>query len=245
MKSIQHPAELRSYYRERQVVAEYLPRRTGQPRNGFLHERQVRFLDRVIAERRPRAVLEVAPGPARLTAEIAQVPLGLAVDFSPEMLEMARRRVAAAGKSWFFVRGDAFALPVAAGGFDLIFSLRFVRHFSAPDRARLYREFAELLRPRGALVLDAPSEAGRDPARRASHAVYDELYTPAKLQRELGEHGFHVVRLEGVIRHWRVQRFLNRLRLLGLAEAARHLIRAVEHLPGWHPSFWMVLAERE
>jgi len=242
--SIRHPAELKTYYRQEQVVAEYLLRRTAQPLNGLLHEKQVRFLNRVIQQRRPHAVLEVAPGPARLTAELDPVPLGLAVDFSPEMLQVARRRVADAGKRWFFVRGDAFSLPAAHGRFDMIFSLRFVRHFSAPDRARLYRQFAELLRPRGALVLDAPSETGRDPSRSAC-PVYDELYNPAKLRRELAEHGFRIVCLEGMIRHWRVQRFLNRLRLLGLSGAARHLIRTVEHFPSRSPSFWMVLAERE
>ncbi len=244
MKPIDQPSELRSYYQDTDVVAGYIKRRTGQPLNGVLHAHQVRFLNRVIAERAPHSVLEVAPGPARLTAELSQVPLGVGADFSPGMLATARQRTRAAGLQWHFIRADAFRLPVGSEQFDLVFTLRFVRHFHGSDRARLYRELRRVIRPGGALVVDAQNRSVRDAGHVRRHAVYDELYTGDELRSELQGYGFRVQRMEGIIKHHAVQRSLNRLRGIGLHAVARQLISALEWVPGRNPSTWMLLCER-
>jgi len=186
----------------------------------------------------------VAPGPARLTAELVPVPLSVAADFSPGMLQAARERTVAAGRHWHFLRADAFSLPVADARFDLIFSLRFVRHFATPERMQLYAELHRLLRPGGVLVVDAQNRAVRDADHVNRHAVYDRLYTPEELEAELEQCGFRLLRLHGIIKHHRLQRGLNRLRAFGLAGPARVLIETAEHLPSRHASTWMVLCER-
>lgn len=244
MNPLQRPSELKEYYQDSRVVGEYLKKRTKQPLGSVMHEAQVRFLNEVIARRSPRAVLEVAPGPARLTAELSPVPLGVAAEFSPGMISTARARVESAGLRWNFVRADAFSLPLAEGQFDLAFTLRFVRHFSLDDRARLYAEFRRVLRPGGALIVDAQNIAVRDSGHVERHAVYDELYTPDMLRRELDEHGFRLTTLHGVIHHHSLQRKLNRLRAYGMQRLARRLIAALERVPSQNPSTWMVLCER-
>ena len=113
----------------------------------MLHAEQVRFLNSVIAERGPRAVLEVAPGPARLTAELSPVPLGVGAEFSPGMIATARARVESAGRTWNFIRADAFNLPLGAAAFDMAFTLRFVRHFAPMIAAALRR--VRRVSPRG------------------------------------------------------------------------------------------------
>jgi SAM-dependent methyltransferase len=142
------------------------------------------------------------------------------------------------------VRGDAFHLPIAAATFDAAFTLRFVRHFAAGDRARLYAELRRVLRPGGVLLVDAQNRAVRPGGHVERHPVYDELYTPESLRDELADHGFRLAGLHGMLWHHRVQRRLNRLRAYGLAGPARRLIAALEHLPSARPSFWMVVAER-
>jgi ubiquinone/menaquinone biosynthesis C-methylase UbiE len=244
MKPIDQPADLKTYYQDRRVVSEYIRRRTAQPLNGMLHARQVRFLNQVIARRAPRTVLEVAPGPARLTAELIPVPLGLGADFSPGMLQSARERVRAAGRSWHFLRADAFSLPFADARFDLIFSLRFVRHFTEPERTKLYAELRRILRPGGALVIDAQNRTVRTADHVSRHAVYDELYTREGLDAELRQCGFQLRELHGIINHHGLQRAINRLRTIGLGSAARLLIETLERLPSRQPSTWMVLCER-
>lgn len=244
MTPLQNPSDIKEYYQDAEVVGDYLRRRTTQPLGAIMHREQVAFLNAVIAERAPRRLLEVAPGPARLSAELRPVPMAVAAEFSPGMIATARARVRQAGLPWSFVRADAFSLPLAADTFDLAFTLRFVRHFSLEDRARLYGEFRRVLRPGGALILDAQNLAVRDAGHVQRHAVYDELYTPESLARELEQHGFRLARLQGVITHHHLQRRLNRLRALGLASVARALIAALERVPSRNPSTWMVLSER-
>jgi ubiquinone/menaquinone biosynthesis C-methylase UbiE len=241
---LQQPDEIRGYYQDREVVARYLERRTAQPLNGALHHAQVRVLRRVMAERAPQRVLEIAPGPGRLTAEVTVPGLGIAIEFSDGMLRSARERV----ERWQFVRGDAFQLPLPDETIDLVFTIRFIRRFQRPDRQRLYAEIRRVLRAGGALVMDAQNRAVALPHRLERgldrYPVYDELYDRPQLESELASAGFRVWQVEGMIRHARVQRSLNRLRRFRLSGLARALIDALEHVPSSNPSTWMVLCEK-
>ncbi|MBX3026844.1 class I SAM-dependent methyltransferase [bacterium] len=243
----QKPAEIQAYYRDPTVVAEYIERRTAQPLNGMLHRRQVQFIDQVIGERRPQRVLEVAPGPARLTAELAYAGRGIAVDGSAEMLAVARDRLRARPGHWLVVRGDAFALPVPDASVDLAFAIRFVRRFAPEVRRRLYAEIRRTLTPNGALIVDAQNRAVSLPHRQRkgldSYPVFDALYDRDELVGEIEGAGFRVRRLEGMVRHFAVQSRLNRLRHRGLAPVASGMIGLIECLPSRAPSTWMVLAE--
>jgi ubiquinone/menaquinone biosynthesis C-methylase UbiE len=243
----QRPAEIQAYYRDPAVVAEYISRRTAQPLNGMLHRQQVRFLNQVLGERRPQRVLEVAPGPARLTAELAHRGRGIAIDGSAEMLAVARDRLRDSQGNWLVVRGDAFSLPVADGSVDLAFAIRFVRRFAPDVRRRLYAEIRRTLAPSGALVIDAQNRAVSLPHRQRKglerYPVFDALYDRDELIGEIETAGFRVRRLEGFVRHFAVQSRLNQLRRHGLAAVARGMIGLLERVPSRAPSTWMLLAE--
>ena len=239
--------ELQAFYQDRDVVDSYLRRRTTQPLNGVLHRGQVAFLNRVVAERRPRRVLEIAPGPARLTAELDFGGAGLAVDASPQMLAVARDRLRGRPGTWMVTRGDAFRLPVADHCVDLVYTTKFVRHFQRDDRARLYAEIQRVLRPGGAFVMDAQNRAVSQPHRERKglekYPIYDVLYALPELIGELEAEHFRVARVAGLVRHFAIQSRLNRLRHLRLAPLARLLVQAVELVPGAEPSTWMVCCE--
>jgi len=245
----ERPDEIAGYYRERSVVDAYVRKRTAQPLNGTLHAAQIRFLRRALGRIERPNVLEVAPGPARLTAEL---PLaaghGLGVEYSEGMLAAARERMRAT-PGWTFVRGDGFALPVRSGSIDIAFSLRFVRRFQEDERRRIYAEMHRVIRPGGTLIIDAQNRAVSLPHRQQrgldSYPVFDQLYDPQELRDELEKAGFRLVELTGMIRHATWQRRLNRLRRLRLAPLARLLIEAMERVPGGAPSTWMALCERK
>ncbi|MGD0945896.1 MAG: class I SAM-dependent methyltransferase [Candidatus Binatia bacterium] len=246
MKPIDQRADLQRYYQDRGVVGTYMQRRTGQPLNGVLHRRQVRFLNRVLATRQPHAVLEIACGPGRLTAELRGVALGVGVDASPAMLETAKRRLNGSPSRWSFLRTDAFVLPFRSEVFDAVYTLRFVRHFQLEDRRRLYREIQRVLRPRGTFIIDALNHDVSYPARLKRgldhYQIYDVLYRPGEVEAELEAAGFRVLASEGMLKHFPLQQRLNRLRFR-LGGAARAVINALERLPGNRPSTWMVLCE--
>jgi ubiquinone/menaquinone biosynthesis C-methylase UbiE len=249
MKPIDQRADLQRYYQDRGVVDTYMQRRTGQPLNGVLHRSQVRFINRVLATREPRAVLEIACGPGRLTAEMHGVQLGVAVDASPAMLETAKRRQNGTSSRWSFLRTDAFVLPFRSEAFDAVYTLRFLRHFQLPDRQRLYDEIHRVLRPGGLLVLDALNRDVSLPHRMErgieKYHIYDVLYGRAEIQTELQAAGFRIAAVQSIIKHPHLQRRLNRLRRIKLDRIASVLIGSLEHIPGSNPTGWMLLCERQ
>ncbi len=241
---IRDKAGLQEFYDDPRVVDTYLQRK-AQPLGAVLHARQVAFLNRVIDQLRPGRLLEVAPGPARLSAELRPVPLAVGMDFSPRMLAEARRRTRTErGPGWRFVRGDGFALPFRSATFDFAFSVRFVRRFEPGARQRLYAELRRVLRPGGHLVLDAQNRLVAGPHRegRQDYPVYDELWRRDELVAELEGAGFAVEHLEGIMRRFAWQWRLHRLRRFRLGGPARLLIRALEWTPDRNPSTWMALA---
>jgi len=239
--------ELQAFYQEREVVDSYLLRRTAQPLNGVLHRGQVAFLNRVLAERRPTRILEIAPGPARLTAELDFAGRGMAVDASPQMLAVARQRLRGRPGEWLIARGDAFALPVADRSIDLVYTTKFVRHFQRQDRARLYAEIRRVLRVGGAFVMDAQNRAVSLPHRARKglerYPIYDVLYDLPELCRELEQEQFRVAGVQGLVKHFAIQSRLNRLRRWRLGGLASALVQALEVLPSRAPSTWMVVSE--
>jgi ubiquinone/menaquinone biosynthesis C-methylase UbiE len=240
---------IRDAYRDADVAANYVRNRFREPLGETLHKRQVARLRELIAERRPERVLEIAPGPARLTVDLAAFfsRPGTLVDASAQMLNEARAALTAGGHpSWRLIQGDAFQLPIA-GTFDLIYSFRLIRHFRDADRLRLYEQFARLLRPGGLLVFDAINAVAAQPIRETSHGAgqhYDALLTREQLDAEVSQAGFRVIQLDDVQRRFPA---LFRIQVL-VAPRSRRLaslaMRAVESLPGGQPLEWIVTCER-
>jgi SAM-dependent methyltransferase len=233
MTPIDQPTDLKRYYQNRSVVSAYMERRTAQPLNGLLHRRQVAFLNQALAARRPRAVLEIACGPGRLTTATRGVEFGVAIDASHPMLETAQQRMNGSAGRWSFMRTDAFVLPFRSGSFDVVYTLRFVRHFQLADRQRLYAEIRRVLRLHRL-------KHGVD-----KYPIYDALYRREEIEAELGAAGFRVVTVESIIKHPSVQRRLNRLRRFKLGPVASALISSVEYIPGSNPTDWMLLSEKQ
>jgi ubiquinone/menaquinone biosynthesis C-methylase UbiE len=216
--------------------------------SSVLHQLEVAFIAQVMESRSVEQVLDLAPGPARLSAELKPPPLAVAMDFSPNMLREARRRTAARGKKWHLVQGDGYQIPFGAESFDLVYSLRFIRRFDRPRRDKLYTEIKRVLRPGGLFIMDAQNRTVALPHREARglerYPVYDELFLRHELLRELEENGFGVIQLEGMMRRFALQARLNRLRHLRLSGAARFLIRLLERTNDDNPSTWMVLCQK-
>jgi ubiquinone/menaquinone biosynthesis C-methylase UbiE len=111
---------------------------------------------------RPRA-LDIGTGPgtiAQLWAELGYATTGL--DFSPAMLEAARKAAAQKGLSITFIEGDADSPPFAKNSFDVV-SSRFVL-FTLPHPGLAIRRWMDLLRPGGLLVSighDHPTVPGK------------------------------------------------------------------------------------
>ena len=241
--------QIRDAYRDDGVARNYIRERFREPLGALLHERQTRALRDALNEDQPHQVLELAPGPGRITTDIVGLPgvRGVVVEASAQMLAEARKRVEPqAGGRWSFVHADGFHLPFGQS-FDAAYTFRLIRHFDDGDRARVYKELARVLKPGGLLVFDAVNIVVSARVRAKSpgdHQHFDALMTPERLAAELREAGFSIPTLQGVQYRYET---LYRLQTL-VAPRSRRLARAamelVDRVGGGEPLEWVVTCRR-
>lgn len=100
----------------------------------------------------PQAVADLGCGTGTLSVLLAEAGHHVyGLDFSPEMVRLAREKASALGLPAQFVEGDAADPPLSARSFDVVLS----RHvlWALPDPAAALRNWQRLLRPGGLLVL--------------------------------------------------------------------------------------------
>jgi ubiquinone/menaquinone biosynthesis C-methylase UbiE len=240
---------LQQAYQNEQVAREYVERRFRTPLGALLHARQTAAVRRLIREQAITRAVEIAPGPARLTVDIAPLLEHVTLfDASAQMLHEARRRLNERGLSAraTFVRSDAFHLPLHAQ-FDLAYTFRLIRHFEREDRLRLYRQIASVLRPGGWLVFDAVNErvsaALRERAKPGEYAHFDALLRPDALSDELHASGFEVVSLDGVQRRFPALMACQIYLAPRSPFLARCAMEAIDRLGG-EPLEWIVVCRR-
>jgi ubiquinone/menaquinone biosynthesis C-methylase UbiE len=236
-------SEVKLAYQGDTTAARYIDARFASELFRLLHDRQVAAVQRVMDQSRPARVLEIAPGPGRLTRDLRPPGPLVCLEYNEGMIVQGRP-ACRSHASW--VRGNGFQLPLTPG-FDLIYSFRFVRHFRAEDRARLYAEIRRVLNPGGFFLMDAVSERVSRPLREAhpdDYPIYDKLYCPEVLCAELTEAGLEPIALEPVQKFYRWQ--MRSQVLLGPRAnwLNRLVIRGLERLPRREGLEWIVTCRR-
>lgn len=145
--------DLKLLYQADHIIEPYIDERFSKPLGRVQHCCQVDCVNRIIEEYNVKNVLEIACGPARLTAEIKGFEKGSAIDSSDAMLEIAINRTPKEWP-WQFVKGDAFNLNFERK-FNLVYSFRFIRHLKLKERNKIYDQIREALVPKGLFIFDA------------------------------------------------------------------------------------------
>jgi ubiquinone/menaquinone biosynthesis C-methylase UbiE len=241
-KALRTEAEIQAAYESNDVATNYIDRRFVAPLMAQLHDRQVALINTLIAGK--TKLLEIAPGPGRLTRAVRTSGHLTCLEFNAAMIEQAQP-ACSPGIRW--IRGNAFDLPFD-GEFDCAYSFRFVRHFEAEDRGRLYAQIARALRPGGLFIMDAINERVSLPHRRANpndYVIYDKLYRDLdELRQELAAHGFLLEAAYPVLQWFWAQSSLQSLLGPRSDWLCRKLIGAMERLPSGQPLEWVVACRR-
>ncbi len=285
MEPLSSPGEISAYYRQRKVAEKYIARRFTDPLNKVEHARQVVILNGILSkvyreragqERGPEekvrqekkllSIVELACGPARVTAALETEKLeadngirihGISIDNSREMLKLARKRMKEAGKTWVFLQGDVFKddlnkkiLKGKMKPADLIFTFRFLLHFKMMEREKVYRAVHKALAPGGLFVFEAMNKKVVRPLRkvlgRKRYFVYDQLYERRELAEELQRNGFVLLRLCPVLSHFWLQALLSRpFKAAGTSRNAEKIVAWLENFPSREPYQWVVLCRKQ
>jgi tRNA (cmo5U34)-methyltransferase len=154
-------------WKEREVAAAFLNERSLLIPD---RQRQLEVLLRILrfAPRPPRRVLDLGAGDALLLGTVLEAfpeTTGVALDFSPLMLEQALERLARFPDRAETVEAD-LATPAwreaVSGPFDAVISGFAIHHLPDDRKRALYREIYELL-PEGGLFLNLEHVASRTP----------------------------------------------------------------------------------
>ncbi len=145
------------------------------------------YMRRAVGHAQDLDVLDLGCGTGRHTAWLAAAGARVtAVDFSPEMLAIARRKTR--GADVHFLPHDLHEpLPLASGGFDLVVSGLVLEH--RRDLAGFFAEVHRVLRPGGRAVVSAmhPAMFLRGSQARFTDPESGEVVQPGSLPHQLGD----------------------------------------------------------
>lgn len=236
---------LKSFYQKKEVAAQFLEARFSSPYGKVLHHRQFDFVIKQIQKYHPQKVLDLACGPARSYPVLSQLSQPVFYDGSWEMLKQVKERIQNKG---LLLQGDGFQLPFKQV-FDMVVSLRFIRHFKYEQRQRIYSEIRSILKPGGVLIFDAVNFNVSYPVREIDKGlngqIYDKLYKWWELELELQENGFKLIDSQGVYYQYLQARYLERVfRKFKLKALGYSFLSWLEKRQHGEPLEWMVACQK-
>ncbi len=200
---------IKDRFRERAQAERYRDRfRRGRRR--ATHAREVEALDAILSDAAPvHAVLDVGCGPGRFVpAFLARVESVTLTDVNLSMLEVARDDHASSARRISCAVADAFRLPFADRGFDLVFCHRLLNHL--PDERVRRAVVAELARVSSRFVVVsclAPPrwlrQIRKSYERLARRESLDGHIDPATIQHD-AEHTGLTLQRRTRIRRWQI-----------------------------------------
>lgn len=166
-------------------------------------------------------VLDVACGTGDVILEmIRRKGFGIRVvglDFSPNMLAIARKKIRSAGSAGVLVAADALALPIAPASVHAITMAFGIRNIQ--NKANVLKAFYNCLKPGGRLVvleLSTPSP----PVLRELYMAYFQKVLPA-VGRLFSKHSYAYTYLpESVTRFPPAGRFMDMMRAAGFSQVS-------------------------
>jgi len=241
MKQLKTKGQIKEYYESECIARDYEKSRFIDGVGHLIHENQVRIIKYYVSKVKGDKIMEIAPGPARITSEI-KVRSGIAIENSPEMLKIANNKRL---KNWRFKKGDAFNLDLRKQ-FNLIYTLRFVRHFKLEDRKKIYKQVYDHLISEGYFIFEAPNQIIEIPWRKLvgihKYPIYDKFWSKKELIKEMEYSGFGVVTLKNSINLFFLQEPISKILLFLKFKIG--IVKFLEKINIGIPLEWIVICKK-
>jgi len=181
------------YYNKKNVASTYDNKRFTNTFGKLQHEMEVRIINRVVSKFKNPKLLEIAVGTGRITKDIKAT--GIGIDTSQNMLDIAKKRV----PGWKFIKMSIIHLTFKEK-FNVIVSIRLLRHFNKKDRKIALKKICKALSPNGLLIFDMPTERHNKILDLISNLkktdnIYEADTTVEKIKKELNASGFQIMKV--------------------------------------------------
>ena len=93
MKKISGLRDLKEHYNKEEIAKSYEKLRFSSLAGQIEHFIEINLINSIIKKERPNLILEIATGPGRLTKDIKLWNKGIGIDYSTNMLRLARKNV--------------------------------------------------------------------------------------------------------------------------------------------------------
>lgn len=254
--------EIQNSYITEQEARDYERKRFSHPFWQMAHEKEVAFINNFFKKIRPKKILEIAIGPARVAKDLKYFKEGIGIDNSEAMLKVAKiiiakRFPANDRKKWTLIKADAFDLPFEENSFDVVLSFRFIRHFLIEDRTKILRQAFRVLNPGGYLIFEALNKNMGEYAKKKAgigqktvldKAIYDQLWDEEELKKELTNLEFKQIEpfpyLKSLNNLWGIYKIAAASRLLGLGFIFKWLFRLLDGFWSGEPYQWEVICQK-
>lgn len=239
--------ELKTFYQKKEVASHFLQDRFSSPYGKVLHQRQFSFIEKQIKTFKPKRVLDLACGPGRSLPTLSKVPRAVYYDGSWEMLKQLHPLVLDK-ENISLLHGDGFELPFKES-FDLVVSMRFIRHFKYEQRQKIYQAVKNSLKPGGVFVFDAVNFVVSQPVREIDGGensdIYDKLYKWWELELEIKENGLKLIDSQGIYYQYLKARYLDRgFKKFKLNALGYGFLSWLERQENGEPLEWMVACQK-
>lgn len=253
MKKIYEPSKLKEYYKNESVSENYINKRFASPLGKFIHLSQIKLINSFLEKIKPKKILEIAPGPARVTSCITDFEKGVALEYSDSMIKIAKENLEKRGllDKWEIIQGDAFKPPKRLKEFDLIYSFRFIRHFKLDKRKKIYSNVYKMMHKNSYFMFDVPNYHVEYKFRRIigehRYPIYDKLWKKQEIKEELESSGFKIVSFKGIVHHYYIYFIISEItKRLKIPSIGFLLINIIEKLfPAGQPDEWIVICKKE
>ena len=188
---IKSKERIKSYYSKNDIAISYDLKRFHNTFGRIQHEIEISIINNAISKFKNPRLLEIAVGTGRVTKAIKGK--GIGIDTSDNMLKIAKKNA----PKWRFIKMDVMDLHLKKK-FEVVISLRLLRHFSRTDRKIAYKKIYESLSDNGLFIFDMPTGRHNKVLEvldlfKKQNKVY-EADTPLKeLKEELNDSGFDVL----------------------------------------------------